>query len=264
MSNTNNTIEILTRGFQGVRGPTGIPGITGEQGIQGPTGIIGPTGVSGITGDAGVPGVPGITGDAGVPGVPGPTGDAGPTGPSGEYPNYVGEYNNGNSYNIGQIVSIPVGSPYGNAGQLFIRIAGPNPGYPPSDTSYWQLYTNGLVVAGLPTYLPLKCFTQSSDYTVNFEYFNYDAYGSSIAIARTPQVDAYMNYAVTAAVAQLWTFKSFDSAFSDITVQLGVPSLNVEVASPNKPIWTLSYISTPAFGINGTEYGIFLTKTGAL
>ena len=255
MSNTNNTIEILTRGFQGVRGPTGIPGITGVQGIQGPIGIIGPTGIPGITGDAGVPG---------VPGVPGPTGDAGPTGPSGEYPNYVGEYNNGNSYNIGQIVSIPVGSPYGNAGQLFIRIAGPNPGYPPSDTSYWQLYTNGLVVAGLPTYLPLKCFTQSSDYTVNFEYFNYDAYGASIAIARTPQVDAYMNYAVTAGVAQLWTFKSFDSAFSDITVQLGVPSLNVEVASPNKPIWTLSYISTPPFGTNGTEYGVFLSKTGAL
>lgn len=240
MSNTNNTIEILTRGIQGVRGVTG------------PIGLVGPTGAQGV------PGVTGHKGDLGAPGIPGPTG------PNGEYPNYVGEYNNGNSYNIGQIVSIPVGSPYGNAGQLFIRIAGPNPGYPPSNTSYWQLYTNGLVVAGLPTYLPLKCFTQPSDYTVNFEYFNYDAYGASIAIARTPQVDAYMNYAVTAGVDQLWTFKSFDSAFSDITVQLGVPFLNVEVASPNKPIWTLSYISTPAFGTNGTEYGVFLSKTGAL
>jgi hypothetical protein len=261
MSNTNNTIEILTRGIQGVRGVTGPIGLVGPTGVQGVTGIPGPTGAQGFIG------VTGDKGDEGVAGIPGPTGAQGilgPTGPSGEYPNYVGEYNNGNSYNIGQIVSIPVGSPYGNAGQLFIRIAGPNPGYPPSDTSYWQLYTNGLVVAGLPTYLPLKCFTQSSDYTVNFEYFNYDAYGASIAIARTPQVDAYMNYAVTAGVAQFWTFKSFDSAFSDITVQLGVPSLNVEVASPNKPIWTLSYISTPPFGTNGTEYGVFLSKTGAL
>jgi hypothetical protein len=34
MSNTNNTIEILTRGVQGVRGPTGVQGVTGAPGVN--------------------------------------------------------------------------------------------------------------------------------------------------------------------------------------------------------------------------------------
>jgi hypothetical protein len=225
MSDQNKTIEILTRGFQGVRG------------LEGPQGPQGPQGSNGVDGTPGT---------------------------DGEYPNYVGEYSNGADYNIGQIVSIPVGSPYGNPGQLFIRTAGPNPGYPPNNPLYWELYTNGLVVAGLPSYLPLKSFTQANDYTVNFGYFNYGAYGSAIAIARTPQVDAYMNYAITAGVAQSWTFKSFDLTASNVTVELSVPYLNVEVSSPNKPIWNLDYTSTPAFSTNGTEYGVFLSKTGAL
>ena len=54
--------------------------------------------------------------------------------------NYRGDYDNGASYGYEQVVSIPVGSPYGLPGQLFIRISNPNnPGYPPG-TSSWELY----------------------------------------------------------------------------------------------------------------------------
>jgi hypothetical protein len=212
-------------------------------------GVPGPQGPRGPTGSPGEPGTDGQTGSPGEPGT------------DGQYPNYVGDYDNGGNYNIGQIVSIPVGNPYGNPGELFIRIAGPNPGYPPGNTDYWQKYTNGLVVAGLPAFLPLKSFTQASNYAVNFGYFNYNAYGSTIAIARTPQVDAYMHYAISLGVPKSWKFKSFDTTYPDIIVELGVPTLNIENVSPNKPIWNLSYSSTPSFAINETEYGLSLSNT---
>ena len=54
---------------------------------------------------------------------------------------YAGDYNNGADYGIGDIVSTPAGSPYGNPGQLFIRVSNPNnPGYPPG-TSSWAVYS---------------------------------------------------------------------------------------------------------------------------
>jgi hypothetical protein len=215
-----------------------------------------------------------------------------PAGPSGQYPNYLGEYNNGASYPVGGIVSIPVGSPYGNPGQLFIRSGNPgNPGYPPG-TASWTEYTNGLVVAGLPAFLPLKASSGANNYLVPFEHFNYGAYGNTIAIARTPQVDAYMNYAIATGIPQMWYFKHFQSEADataevnfNIYIELGVPTLNVEIGGPAKPIWTLSYTASewnqhqsgwaaaypqhPNFqsgggGINGIEYGLFLAKTGAL
>lgn len=60
-------------------------------------------------------------------GIPGP---AGPQGPAGEDAlwNFVGEYNNGADYNIGDVVTY--------AGGTYYRIGEPNPGYPPG-TSYW-------------------------------------------------------------------------------------------------------------------------------
>ena len=56
--------------------------------------------------------------------------------------NYAGQYNNGGGYALGQIVSTGVNSPYGNSGELFIRISNPNnPGYPPS-TASWGTYSH--------------------------------------------------------------------------------------------------------------------------
>ena len=193
------------------------------------------------------------------------SGGSGPAGQDGQYPNYLGEYNNGASYPIGGIVSIPVGSPYGNPGQLFIRSTNPgNPGYPPGTPS-WTEYTNGLVVAGLPAYLPLKSFQEASNYNLDYGYFNHATMGASIGIARTPQVDAYMNYAVTAGVPQSWTFKSFGEHAS-FTLTLGVPYPNFAV---DKEVWCLNYTETAYNAIssgltNNNEYGLFLTKTGAL
>ena len=57
------------------------------------------------------------------------------------YPGYVGEYDNGADYGIGDVVSTPVGSPYGSPGQLFIRVGNPgNPGYPPGTSSWSSVY----------------------------------------------------------------------------------------------------------------------------
>jgi hypothetical protein len=142
----------------GLMGPNGL---TGPQGPTGPTGPQG-TGVN-ILGSyssyaALVAAQPtGNIGDAylvngnlyvwdninsewdNVGNIEGPTG---PTGAAGTFPNYVGDYDNGADYNVGDIVSTPVGSPYGNPGELFIRILGPNPGYPPG-TAYWAPYYSG-------------------------------------------------------------------------------------------------------------------------
>jgi len=213
-------------------------------------------------------GTPGPQGPAGADGADGADGAPGADGADGQYPNYLGEYNNGASYPIGAIVSIPVGSPYGNPGQLFIRATNPgNPGYPPG-TDSWTEYTNGLIVAGLSAYLPLKAFQEASDYSVDYGYFSHATYGNSIAIARTPQVDAYINYAISKGVPQSWTFKSFGSDES-FTLTLGVPVPNVENTAPNKEIWVLEYNSTAynaiASGITDeNEYGLYLTDTGAI
>jgi plastocyanin len=60
-------------------------------------------------------------------------------------PNYIGDYDNGAYYAIGDVVSIPVGSPYGIVGSYFIRSGNPgNPGYPPepggAPNASWTLY----------------------------------------------------------------------------------------------------------------------------
>jgi len=61
---------------------------------------------------------------------------------TGNPPNYRGDYNNGISYALNDIVSIPSGSPYGNAGEYYIRTGNPgNPGYPPGAPGNWTLYS---------------------------------------------------------------------------------------------------------------------------
>jgi len=55
---------------------------------------------------------------------------------------YRGDYNNGGYYGLNDVVSIPVGSPYGTPGEFYIRSGNPsNPGYPPGDTNSWTLYS---------------------------------------------------------------------------------------------------------------------------
>lgn len=61
-------------------------------------------------------------------------------------PNYIGDYDNGYSYALNDIVSIPEGSPYGVVGSYFIRSGNPsNPGYPPepggAPNASWTLYS---------------------------------------------------------------------------------------------------------------------------
>ena len=63
-------------------------------------------------------------------GIPGPAGPQGPAGADGADAlwNFVGEYNNGADYNIGDVVTY--------LGGTYYRVGEPNPGYPPG-TVYW-------------------------------------------------------------------------------------------------------------------------------
>jgi len=71
--------------------------------------------------------------DGGGSGTPGPVGPQGPAGADGAPGadalwNFVGEYNNGADYNVGDVVTY--------LGGTYYRIGEPNPGYPPG-TVYW-------------------------------------------------------------------------------------------------------------------------------
>jgi hypothetical protein len=55
---------------------------------------------------------------------------------------YKGDYNNGGYYALNDVISIPIGSPYGTAGDFYIRTGNPgNPGYPPGAPGNWTLYS---------------------------------------------------------------------------------------------------------------------------
>ena len=133
-------------GPQGATGPTGPTGSAGATGAQGSTGAQGAQGIAGATGNTGPTGATGSTGPTGASGstgATGPTGGVGPTGPQGENGlagsngadalwNYLGEYNNGLMYTVGDIVI------YG--GQLWYRNVYTSSGYlPGGQEGYWDL-----------------------------------------------------------------------------------------------------------------------------
>jgi hypothetical protein len=72
-------------------------------------------------------------------------------------PNYLGDYDNGYSYALNDVVSIPEGSPYGVVGSYFIRSGNPgNPGYPPepggATNASWTLYSfSNIITVGVDT-----------------------------------------------------------------------------------------------------------------
>lgn len=70
---------------------------------------------------------PADTSGSGTQGPQGPQGPAGNDGADALW-NFIGEYNNGADYNIGDVVTY--------SGGTYYRVGEPNPGYPPG-TSYW-------------------------------------------------------------------------------------------------------------------------------
>jgi hypothetical protein len=80
--------------YGGIQGPQGIQGIEGEQGPQG------------VQGEMGLPGADALW-------------------------NFLGAYDNGADYEIGDVVTF--------LGSTYYRILGPNTGYPPTDTDYWTI-----------------------------------------------------------------------------------------------------------------------------
>jgi hypothetical protein len=99
------------------QGPAGIPGAVGAQGPAGPTGA---TGSNGATGPAG------------------PTGATGATGANGLV-NFLGPYNGGSTYNVGDSVSYTDGTVPSSS---YISIAGGNNGNLPTvggNNAFWDL-----------------------------------------------------------------------------------------------------------------------------
>ena len=91
---------------------------------------------------------------------------------------YIGDYNNGLDYAIGDVVSIPEGSPYGTAGELYIRVSNPNnPGFPPG-TASWQLYTNTGEVATIDAGISVTWDAPSNYKLPAFTFTNATATGS--------------------------------------------------------------------------------------
>jgi hypothetical protein len=106
-------------GPQGASGSTGATGAQGPQGNTGATGAVGPQGASGSTGATGAQGPQGVKGDTGATGAQGNTGLTGPqgvkgdtgasgaigsTGPAGVGFNFLGGYQDGQSYSANDVV----------------------------------------------------------------------------------------------------------------------------------------------------------------
>ena len=115
--------------------------------LDGATGVQGDTGATGSIGETGPTGAQGETGPTGAQGETGLTGETGPTGATGAgaLDTYQGDYNNGVSYYLNDIVTYLLdGSQYIRSGNLG------NPGYPPtSGTSNesWTPYLLSIVGA---------------------------------------------------------------------------------------------------------------------
>ena len=103
-----------------------LSGQTGSQGIQGIAGSDGAQGIAGSDGAQGIQGTAGAQGIDGAQGIQGIAGAQGITGADGAAPwIFVGPYDNGLSYNIGNAVTYDGGFYYRTGNAL-------NPGYTPT------------------------------------------------------------------------------------------------------------------------------------
>ena len=114
---------IVESGTIGPQGPQGAAGATGAQGVAGPQGT---TGAQGPIGATGAQGSVGATGAQGLEGAQGATGPAPWT--------FIGAYDNGASYNLGDAVAYQGGFYYRTGNPL-------NPGYPPTPGSISASWT---------------------------------------------------------------------------------------------------------------------------
>lgn len=113
-------IEALAEGGGGSQGPQGPQGAAGAVGAQGAVGATGAQGTTGAQGVQGAVGAQGTTGAQGLEGAQGATGPAPWT--------FIGAYDNGASYNLGDAVTYEGGFYYRTGNPL-------NPGYPPTPGS---------------------------------------------------------------------------------------------------------------------------------
>lgn len=152
----------------GTQGPAGAQGEMGPQGIQGetgPQGIQGEVGPQGIQGETGPQGIQGETGPQGIQGETGPQGIQGETGADGADAlwNYTGEYDDGLSYAVGDVVTY--------SGETFYRkdANGGNVGDIPVDGSlFWDLLA-AKGEDGATNALPLAGGTMNTDATITLD-----------------------------------------------------------------------------------------------
>ena len=248
-------IIIATAGVQGPVGPrgfdTGTSGTSGIDGTSGSSGISGTNGTSGTAGSSGTSGISGTNGSGGTTGSSGTSGVSGSNGTSGT------SGINGTSGTSGVSGSSGTNGTSGTSGTS---------GVSGSDGTSGTSGTSG--TTGLTAFTALKLFAggDAGSYTVDYGYFNYNAYGNSLAIAKTPLFNSYLDFVGTG--SQNWTLKSLNPTYPSFTIDLGTPQNNTEIPAPSKDIWVLPFtgVNIPQLvGVpNGNEYAFYLTKTGAL
>lgn len=123
-------------GATGPQGAQGDVGPAGAQGIQGPQGSVGPQGPAGATGPTGQQG---ITGPQGPIGPQGPVGAQGPIGETGLTGAFMGEWQSGVTYNLGNTVVILDTSVTPNLLRQFTSLENNNTDNPLSGSTKWYL-----------------------------------------------------------------------------------------------------------------------------
>ena len=243
VTGTSGTSGIGSNGTSGTSGSNGITGAGGTAGSSGTSGLngtfFGSSGTSGVSGSGGTSGTSGVSGSSGTSGISGSSGTSGVSG------------SDGTSGTSGVSGSSGTSGVSGTSG-----ISG-------SDGTSGTSGTTGLTA-----FIPLKLFAggDASSYTVDYGYFNYNAYGNTLAIAKTPLFNSYLDFVGTG--SQNWTLKSLNPTYPSFTIDLGTPQNNNENTPPNKDIWVLPFTGVniaELVGVpNGNEYAFYLTKTGAL
>ena len=159
--------------------------------------------------------------------------------PAGSYPNYVGDYDNGADYGIGDVVSTPAGSPYGSAGQLFIRVSNPNnPGYPPGTASWETAYDLNVFVSGAGSSEVNGLYLEAGEFGGK-KFYNLQSGGYVIAWD-----SVYENQWVLRSTSGVTVYKTNDD---DGTAGASFPweSTTWGAASGTAPVPTLSSVAPP-------------------
>lgn len=120
-------------------------------------------------GDPGAPGAPGVDG---TDGAPGPQGEEGPAGEDGQGITYAGDYNSATTYNLGDIVKVPIAGSGSNPyplQPLYVSLTSDNldndPDTSPSD---WEFFVNEVSQGAMDEKLSVSITSPTNGQVVSY------------------------------------------------------------------------------------------------